>query len=183
MAEISLNHDQKTLGYRYKEKVMLIRKATGEEMLALWGYLKADELSPTAQFFNNHISSGNTIFWTLDNDGELVGELYAFLKLEDKDFADGQSTAYLCAFRVRKEYRGQGYGSQMMATAFAALKDIGFHHVTIGVSSDEPKNIRLYRRLGFKSKVKDCHFDPCGMDKNMQPLFEETAWWLLKKDL
>ena len=40
---------------------------------------------------------------TLDYDGELVGELYAFYDLEDKDFADGKRTAYHCAFRVRAE--------------------------------------------------------------------------------
>ena len=46
--------------------------------------------------------------------GEIIGELYAFLNLDDKDFADGKNTAYLCAFRVKKEYRGKGLGSQLM---------------------------------------------------------------------
>lgn len=165
------------------EKGFIIRKATGEEMLALWGVREIKKASPTAKFFYNNISTGNTVFWTLDHDGELLGELYVFLNLEDKDFADGRNTAYLCAFRVKKEYRGQGYGSRLIATALEDLKQIGFCRATIGVGSEEPQNVRLYRRLGFHTKIKDCHYDPCGMDENMRPRYEETVWWLLQKEL
>ncbi len=162
---------------------MQIRKANGEEMLKLWGYQDVISASPTAKFFYRNISSGNAVFWTLDNDGELIGELYVFMNLDDKDFADGQTTAYLCAFRVKEEYRGQGLGSRIMNTALAELKEIGFHTATIGVGIDKPQNIQLYRRLGFNKKVKDCHYDPCGMDENNQPEYEEEAWWLLSKEL
>ena len=67
---------------------MLIRKATGEEMLKLWGYQDDISASPTARFYYRHISSGNAVFWTLDNGGDLIGELYVFMNLDDKDFAD-----------------------------------------------------------------------------------------------
>jgi len=162
---------------------MLIRKATGGEMLKLWGYQDEASASPTAKFYYRNIASGNAVFWTLDNDGELVGELYVFLNLEDRDFADGESTAYLCAFRVKEEYRGQGLGSGLLNAALNELKTLGFRYATIGVGSDKPMNIRLYRRFGFNRKVKDCHYDPCGMDENNQPEYEEEAWWLLAKDL
>ena len=162
---------------------MIIRKATGEEMLTLWGCQDVKKASPTAKFFYDNISTGNTVFWTLDNDGELDGELYAFLNLEDKDFADGQNTAYLCAFRVKEEYRGQGYGSQLINTAVEELSKKGFCSLTIGVDSDVPQNVRLYKRLGFNTIIKDCHYDPCSMDENMQPHYEENVWWLLQKEL
>lgn len=162
---------------------MQIRKAAAEEMLALWGYPDLDTAPPTARFFYHHISCGNALFWALDHEGELAGELYAFLNLEDKDFADGQNTAYLCAFRIRKEYRGQGYGRKLLETAFAELKDRGFRYAAIGVSCDEPHNIRLYQHLGFDTKIRDCHYDPCDMDENMQPVYDEYVWWLLRKDL
>ena len=80
---------------------MQIRKATGEEMLKLWGYRDHETASPTAKFFYRNVTSGNAVFWTLDNGGELIGELYVFLNLDDKDFADGKNVAYLCAFRVK----------------------------------------------------------------------------------
>ena len=162
---------------------MLIRKASGEEMLRLWGYESYDAASFTARFYCRNISSGNAVFWTLDNGAELVGELYVFLDLEDKDFADGKNTAYLCAFRVKEGYRGQGLGSSLLRTALAELKERGFRSATIGVGSDKPQNIRLYRGFGFNRKVKDCHYDPCGFDDQNQPEYEEEAWWLLAKDL
>ena len=90
---------------------MLIRKATEEEMLTLWGYQNKDIASATARFFYDNIAAGNAVFWTVDN-GELVGELYAFFNLNDTDFADGQNTAYLCAFRIKEEYRGRGNGQK-----------------------------------------------------------------------
>ena len=70
-----------------------------------------------------------------------------------------------------------------MMAVFENLKDRGYSNVTIGVGSDEPQNYRLYQRLGFNTKIKDCHYDPCCMDENMQPKYEETVWWLLQKEL
>lgn len=161
---------------------MLIRKATADEMLKLWGY-DENTASPTAEFFYRNISSGNAVFWTADIDGELIGELYAFLNLDDKDFADGKDIAYLCAFRIKKEYRRKGLGSRMMESAFEDLKEKGFKRVTIGVNSDEPLNIKLYTRLGFREKVKDCYYDPCGLDENGNPEYDAKGWWLLSKAL
>ena len=162
---------------------MRIIRATGEEMLELWGYKDANTASPTARFFFNNLTSGNALFWALDDEGEIEGELYAFLNLEDKDFADGERKAYLCAFRVKEEYRGQGYGSQLINTAVEELSKKGFCSLTIGVDSDVPQNVRLYKRLGFNTIIKDCHYDPCSMDENMQPHYEENVWWLLQKEL
>lgn len=162
---------------------MLIRKATEDELLKLWGYRDKNTASPTARFFCDNIASGNALFLAADNGGEIIGELYAFFDLDDKDFADGETTAYLCAFRVKREFRGKGIGSRLMETALAELKKTGFRATTIGVGSDEPRNQRLYRSFGFTEKLKDCHYDPCGLDENMRPLYEETAWWLLKKEL
>ena len=162
---------------------MLIRKASGEEMLDLWGYRDETTASPTTKFFYRNIASGNAVFWTLDNGGELIGELYAFLDLADRNFADGKNVAYLCAFRVKKEYRGQGLGSRLMKAALGDLKEMGFLSATIGVGSDEPLNLKLYRRLGFDRKIRECHYDPCGMDENGQPAYDAAGWWLLSKDL
>ena len=162
---------------------LTIRKATAEEMLALWGCGGVDTASPTARFFYEKITGCGAVFWALEDGGEIIGELYAFFDLEDKDFADGKSTAYLCAFRVKAGHRGMGLGSRLMAAALEELKEMGFEYATIGAEYDEPQNIRLYKRLGFTEKVKDCNYDPCAMDENMRPVFEETAWVLLKKEL
>lgn len=158
---------------------MLIRKASAEEMRKLWG----NDYSFTFHFFYDRIASGNAVFWTVDDGDELIGELYAFLNLDDRDFADGKDRAYLCAFRIRRQYRGQGLGTRLMEQALADLKDRGFKTVTIGVNKDEPENIRLYERLVFFERVKECHYDPCGLDEKDQPEYDEEGWWLLARQL
>ena len=161
---------------------MTIRRASGEEMLALWGYPDADTAPPTAKFFFQNIASGNAIFWTVDRDGELIGELYAFLNIrEDPAFADGKTTAYLCAFRIKREYRGQGLGNKLMEAALSDLRSMGFRRATIGV--DDSRNEALYRRLGFVTDVKTCYFDPCARDKAMQPEPDDAGYLLLAKEL
>lgn len=160
---------------------MLIRRATGEEMLKLWGYSDPDGASPTARFFYQSILSGVAVFWAADNGEELVGELYAFLSIEeDGDFADGERTAYLCAFRVKEGLRGRRLGSRLMETALSELREMGFKRATIGV--DDARNERLYRRMGFVTKVKDCRVDPCARDESMRPV-EDGDYILLSKEL
>ena len=138
-------------------------------MLALWGYSSAGAAPPTARYFYRNISSGNAVFWTIDDGGALIGELYAFLDIpEDRCFADGKTAAYLCAFRVKKEFRGRGLGTRLMRKALADLALMGFRRVTIGV--DEPRTEAFYRRMGFTREVKTCRFDPCARDGQMRPV-------------
>ena len=161
---------------------MIIRQATSGEMLSLWEYNSYEEASPTACFFAENIDSGNAVFWTIEEEGELIGELYVFFNLEDKDFADGKTTAYLCAFRIKKEYRGKGLGSRLMEHALKDLRERGFKTATIGVDSTEEANTRLYHRLGFTEKIKDCFEDPCDVDEDMRPKACE-CYLLLKKEV
>ena len=83
---------------------------------------------------------------------------------------------------VRKDFRGQGLGSRLMETVLADLRAEGFQRVTIGVGPEEEQNVRLYRRMGFSGKIKDCYMDPCAMDENMRPRADD-CYWLLAKDL
>ena len=156
---------------------MIIRKATAREMLGLWGYKNIDEAPNTAKFFYNNISSGNAVFWTADNEGELIGELYVFLDLDDKDFADGKGKVYLCAYRIRNDYRGQGIGSQLIRTVLDDLKSSGYKCVTIG--ADDESHVKLYKHYGFSSVIKKVYCDPCAMDRNMQPEHVENGYWLM----
>ena len=150
-------------------------------MLRLWGCANAEEASPTARFFCRNLADGNAVFRAVERDGALIGELYAFFDLEDKDFADGKTTAYLCAFRIRKDFRGQGLGSRLMETVLNDLRFRGVRRATIGVS--DARNECLYRRMGFTEKVKDCYLDPCARDESMQPERDDAGYLLLAKQL
>ena len=157
-----------------------IRTANGGEMLRLWGEAEK-EASPTARFFAQNIECGNAVFWAAERDGALIGELYAFFALEDFDFADGKTTAYLCAFRVQAAFRGKGIGTRLMETALADLKARGIVSATIG--ADEAQNVARYRRMGFTETVKTCYADPCDRDEAMQPIRVPAGYVLLRKTL
>lgn len=161
---------------------MEIRKATDQEMLSLWGYENMDSAPPTALFFAQNIASGNAELWTLNDDGQVIGELSVFWQLEDKDFADGKNRAYLCAFRVKRECRGKGCGSFLLKEVLEHIKNRGVQIATIGVDETEERNIRMYHRFGFTNKIKDCFEDPCDVDRGMKPK-ASPCFWLLAKSL
>ena len=72
---------------------------------------------------------------------KLNGDIYLRL-------IDG-STAYLKAFRTRKEYRDQGYFSGLFRFMINDLKKRGYKHVTIGVDHEETKNKSIYKHWKF----------------------------------
>ena len=68
----------------------------------------------------------------------------------------------------------------MMKAALADLKLRGFRRATIGAG--EERNLRLYRRMGFVTNIKQCFVDPCARDEQMRPE-PDAGFWLLSKDL
>jgi ribosomal protein S18 acetylase RimI-like enzyme len=160
---------------------MIIRQANEDEMLVLWGET-TNAMRPNTAFFYENIKNNNAQFWAYDKDGKLAGELYVFKSLDDTDFADGKDKAYLCAFQISKDLRGQGYGTKLISHVINHLKNEGIKTVTIGVDETEEANVRLYHKLGFLEKIKDCYTDPCDVDENMQPK-PCSKFWLLKREI
>lgn len=159
---------------------MEIKLANEKDLLFLWEET-VQTMQPTTRFFYDNLKSGIAELWTWNHDNQIVGELYVFKKLPDTDFADGIHTAYLCAFRMKKEFRGAGYGTKLLERVFHHLKSIGFVSVTIGVDETETDNIRLYKRMGFSEEIKDCFIDPCNLDENQSPSSCEKFWLLQKR--
>ena len=66
---------------------------------------------------------------------------------------DGK-TAYLCAFRTIKEYRGKGYFSRLLRFMLNDLKQKGYTKAVLGVEPGEEKNKAMYRHWGFTEFIK-----------------------------
>ena len=82
----------------------------------------------------------------------MIGELYIFKELNDQDFADGNTTAYLYGFQIEELMRGKGLGTMLMNRVLERLHELNFQYVTLGVEPDKEANIRLYKRMGFTAK-------------------------------
>ena len=117
---------------------MKIGIANEKDLLNLWGETEKS-MNSTTRFFYNNIS-GNAEFWTWKNNNQIVGEIYIFKKLSDNEFADGLHTAYLCAFRIKKELQGQGYGTKLLTLVLEHIKNLGFKTATIGVNNSTQHN-------------------------------------------
>lgn len=94
-----------------------------------------------------------------------------------------EKTPLICArFEWKKTIAGGGLGSRLAETVLASLKSRGLCGATIGVDESEELNIKLYHRLGFNTKIKDCFADPSAVDENMQAK-AALCFWLLYKAL
>ncbi|WP_338473045.1 GNAT family N-acetyltransferase [Niallia sp. XMNu-256] len=154
----------------------MIRQATIDEMLSLWYKFY------TSEYFTKNIQKGNTEFWAIEHHARLIGELYLFKELDDPDFADGNTTAYLYGFQIEEIMRGKGLGTVLIKRVLQRVKELDFKYVTIGVEPDHEPNIRLYKKLGFIEKIKTVNENPCDVDENVMPI-KGPAYLLLRKAL
>jgi ribosomal protein S18 acetylase RimI-like enzyme len=158
---------------------MNIRVGTSGEVRNLWG----NKFSPTENYFVAGIEEGKIEFWTIENEGSLIGELYIFWSSVDNDEANGKNRAYLCAFRVQEAYRGRQFGKALMTRVLERVKEKGFNEVTIGVDPEnEDKLLKLYHSLGFTAFIKKQHYDFHYLDHTNKPVyFDEPSSLLLNK--
>ena len=90
-------------------------------------------------------------------DGEIITEATAMLSTDGIQNSDGlvnADTVYLCAFRTRKEYQGQGYFSKLYRYMENDLYNKGYRVLTLGVEPDDLKNKEIYFKYGFTHFIK-----------------------------
>ena len=127
--------------------------------------LSAEDLSILTELFDYHdvqrmiaqcareIQSRKIDIFVLFDQGMLVGELHAMYENEDVCMASRGRRAYLFAFRVRESCQGKGYGTHLMKTVLAALREDGYSEFTIGVEDDNQRAARLYQAFGFTELI------------------------------
>lgn len=92
------------------------------------------------------ISKKAEIIYYRDNGNNLVGLLVLYCNNE-KD-----RISYISLVGVLKEYRGKGIARTMLNQAIAYAKEKKFE--ILGIHSNNPIAINLYRNLGFRIKEK-----------------------------
>lgn len=98
--------------------------------------------------------------FVIENDENIIGEItanYKSNKLENE--AKAGIRAYLEAFRLSKEYRGQGLGQKLINYCMKYLENIGYTEFTIGVEDDNEIAKHIYSKLGFTKIVGRGHGD------------------------
>jgi len=57
---------------------------------------------------------------------------------------------YLSMVAIKKEYRGTGIGSFMIANCMEELRSVGGKSHVVGLTTQLPENVTFYSRLGFR---------------------------------
>ncbi|MBE5778761.1 MAG: GNAT family N-acetyltransferase [Clostridiales bacterium] len=95
------------------------------------------------------IQNGIIDIFVLFDKGVLVGELHAMYESHDENFAARGKRAYLFAFRVREDLQNRGYGTCLLQSVLALLRESGYSEFTVGVEDDNPRAFHMYQSAGF----------------------------------
>lgn len=129
---------------------ILIRQVTQEDLPALEWNGQYKHFRRLFKYAFQRAREGKAVLWVAELPGEgLIGQVFVQLVSHRKELADGEKRAYIYAFRVWPQFRGEGIGSLLMETAEEDLHRRGFERVCLNVGRDNPDALRLYERLGF----------------------------------
>ncbi len=117
---------------------------------------------PLADKWLNEIKSGNRYVFIYKINGEFVGEGALVLDTGDPDYTVQGKRVYLSRMVVKKEYRNQGIGSEIIEFLINKAKEMGFEEMTVGVDKDNSAALHLYKKYGFTNVLFD------GADENSE---------------
>lgn len=137
------------------------RKATLEDLNRIWDYqMDTNPNESRNQRWRDSFISRNiqnrAATYVVVIDGEPVGEVTldfyadAYSNAASRcKLADGTSTGYVTALRIRKEFEGKGYISALVHYMEKNAREMGVCQLTIGVEAAETKNLSIYLHWGY----------------------------------
>lgn len=99
------------------------------------------------------INDGKIDIFGLFQDGRLIGEIHAAYTNKDERFAVINKRAYLFAFRIHKDFQGEGYGQYLINDIISRLSEKGYCEFTIGVEDNNKAALHIYSKLGFTQLI------------------------------
>ena len=146
----------------FEKPLFVCKIASFEEMNEKWDYeikLHPGQENWTiwkAEAINNYQTGKSIPFYGI-LDGTIICEATAMVDPGEVQNSSGmmdETTAYLCAFRTLKEYRGKGYFSKLLRFMLSDLKQKGFTKAVLGVEPNDEKNKAMYTHWGFTEFIK-----------------------------
>ncbi len=130
------------------------------EPLKLEDYHKCSNIwnmkaQPLAEKWREEIASGNRMVFIYKNNGEFIGEGALVFDAGDPDYTIPNKRVYVSRMIVKKEYRGRGIGSEILAFLIEKATEMGFSEMTIGVDKNNTIALHLYRKFGFTNVLFD----------------------------
>jgi len=112
----------------------------------------------------NRLQNKEIDIYVIEKENEIIGEITVnYISHELETEAITNRRVYFEAFRVEKQYKGNGLGQRLLCYAINELKERGYTEFTIGVESDNEIAKHIYFKYGFTEvidKGKGDEFDP-----------------------
>jgi ribosomal protein S18 acetylase RimI-like enzyme len=88
--------------------------------------------------------------FVLTNEDQLVGAIWIRLfSEEEKSYGFVDASTPELSMALKENYRGSGFGTQLIETVFSKLKNDGVEKISLSVDKQN-RAVRLYRRVGFE---------------------------------
>ena len=141
------------------------RKATIQDLVKIWNRYIAENpedsryLRWKEQFISRNVHGEVSTFVIVSDDfpiGEVTLDYHAKgygNTASQTILADGKTTAYVTALRIRKAYEGNGCISQLMHYMEDYARNKGFKQLTIGVEASEVRTREIYQHWGYTNHI------------------------------
>lgn len=116
----------------------------------IWDTVKHAEF---AGQFERELYSGNRIAYIYQSDGENIAEISMVFDEDDPDYTIAEQRAYISHLVVRREYRRQGIGRELVRFIVEKAVEMGYKELSIGVDLNNYPAIKLYVDCGFDKVI------------------------------
>lgn len=122
------------------------------EQLNITNYDKSNNVwdmnaCPFTEQFKEQIACGNRDAYLMKYNDNYIAScdlVYDYGEYTDKN------KVYLSRLIVKKEYRNNGIGQELLKYMIAVCKKKGYQQITVGVDTDNENALHIYKKFGFE---------------------------------
>ncbi len=122
------------------------------EQLSVDSYDKSNSVwdmntCPFTEQFREQVASGNREAYLMKANGHYIAS--CDLVYDYGEYTEENIRIYLSRLIVKKEYRNQGIGQELLKYMIELCKGNGYQQITIGVDTDNKNALHIYKKSGF----------------------------------
>ena len=133
--------------------MITVKRLPVEELGILTKLFKYNDVDSMLRENTEMICSGIMDIFCISKEGNPIGELRVKYVSDEELYTIKGSRAYLYAFRINSEFRGRGYGKQLMKYVIDTLENEGYSEFTIGVGDENKRAKHIYESFGFNKVI------------------------------